>query len=100
MAGLLTRIYLGHAKGATLSYIYSREVTEQLFPPNDPSTNSQNLRIGDILSIDGEDKVVTDIRVVLFPERYGNDTSVGVDLYSADGITPYDMSIVIIVDNT
>ena len=57
------------------------------------------MKIGDIIFIGENEMKVVDIQIVLFLERSDGDISVGIYKYSTDGITPFDLSIVIIVDS-
>lgn len=98
MASLMTRVLLENVRGGTIGYFYSREIISQIFPPMTAATNSSQVRIGTIVNFEEHNYVVRNIIITLFPEQYGNDNEFGVALHNVDEITPYDMTIALIVE--
>ncbi len=95
MADILARFHFMNEKGAELGYFYSREAAQHFLPPADSYFNIQTIKIGDQLKIEDHLMEVTNIKINLHAEREGMLTDVGAQIYNADSITPYDITITV-----
>ena len=100
MADLQARFQINHVKGAVLGYVYSREATELFFPDQDPAIGAARIKVGDLITVEEDKQMeVKSIITYLYPEKYGTDTSYGVGIHNVDEITPYDITILLTVDD-